>query len=266
MSQVSDVSIANQGFSAFRTELNNILGAINSSHIGSSAPASLAQGSLWIDTSGGATAWILKLYDGAGHISLGTINSTANTVDWTDSSVSIDITGTAAETSANDADEILIYDASATANKKMTRANFLSGVGGTNKPAFFAQKTDSVQAFSTGTATKLTFNNEVLDSDTKYASDRFTPTEAGYYSTTASWGINTSSDVTQMKCMIYKNGSVYAVNHEYSTELSSCMVTCIVYLDADDYIEVYGEHNRGSDASAKHDNNTTYFGAFKLIT
>ena len=91
MSQVSDVSIANQGFSAFRTELNNILGAINSTHIGSSAPASLAQGSLWIDTSAGATGWILKLYDGAGHISLGTINSTANTVDWTDSSVTFDI-------------------------------------------------------------------------------------------------------------------------------------------------------------------------------
>ena len=91
MSQVSDVSIANQGFSAFRTELNNILGAINSTHIGSSAPASLAQGSLWIDTSAGATGWVLKLYDGAGHISLGTINSTANTVDWTDSSVTFDI-------------------------------------------------------------------------------------------------------------------------------------------------------------------------------
>ena len=91
MSQVSDVSIANQGFSAFRTELNNILGALNSSHIGSSAPASLAQGSLWIDTSAGATGWVLKLYDGAGHISLGTINSTANTVDWTDSSVTFDI-------------------------------------------------------------------------------------------------------------------------------------------------------------------------------
>ena len=91
MSQVSDVSIANQGFSAFRTELNNILGAINSTHIGTSAPGSIAQGSLWIDTSAGATGWILKLYDGSDHIALGTINSTANTVDWTDSSVTFDI-------------------------------------------------------------------------------------------------------------------------------------------------------------------------------
>ena len=91
MSQVSDVSIANQGFSAFRTELNNILGAINSTHIGTSAPGSIAQGSLWIDTSAGATGWILKLYDGSDHIALGTINSTANTVDWSDSSVTFDI-------------------------------------------------------------------------------------------------------------------------------------------------------------------------------
>ena len=29
MSQVSDVVLANQGFASFRTELNNILGALN---------------------------------------------------------------------------------------------------------------------------------------------------------------------------------------------------------------------------------------------
>ena len=91
MSQVSDVSLANQGFSAFRTELNNILGALNTSHIGSSAPASLSAGSIWVDTSGGATAYVLKFYDGSDHIQLGTINTTANTVDWTDSSVTFDI-------------------------------------------------------------------------------------------------------------------------------------------------------------------------------
>ena len=93
MSQVSDVSLANQGFSAFRSELNNILGAINTSHLGTSAPGSIAQGTIWLDTSSGATGWVLKLYDGAGHISLGTINSTANTVDWTDSTVTADIVG-----------------------------------------------------------------------------------------------------------------------------------------------------------------------------
>ena len=90
MSQVSDVSLANQGFSAFRTELNNILGALNTTSIGSSAPASLAAGSLWVDTSGGVTAYKLYFYDGSDSIEMGTINTTANTVDWTDSSVTAD--------------------------------------------------------------------------------------------------------------------------------------------------------------------------------
>ena len=49
MAQVSDVSLANQGFSSFRTELNNILSALNTSHIGSSAPSSVATGTIWVD-------------------------------------------------------------------------------------------------------------------------------------------------------------------------------------------------------------------------
>ena len=68
--------------------MNNILGALNTTSIGASAPASLAAGSLWVDTSGGVTAYALKFYDGSDSITMGTINTTANTVDWTDSSVS----------------------------------------------------------------------------------------------------------------------------------------------------------------------------------
>ena len=70
--------------------MNNILGALNTTSIGASAPASLAAGSLWVDTSGGVTSYALKFYDGSDSIQLGLINTTANTVDWTDSSVSAD--------------------------------------------------------------------------------------------------------------------------------------------------------------------------------
>ena len=35
MSQVSDVSLANQAFGSFRSELNNILGALNTMNVGS---------------------------------------------------------------------------------------------------------------------------------------------------------------------------------------------------------------------------------------
>ena len=38
MSQVNDVNLANQGFATFRSELNDILGALNTMHVGASAP------------------------------------------------------------------------------------------------------------------------------------------------------------------------------------------------------------------------------------
>jgi hypothetical protein len=86
-----DYDIANQSFPAFRTDLNNVLSAINTSNSGTSRPSGAVAGTIWLDTSGGVTAYILKFYDGADDIALGTINTTANTVDWTDSSVIFDI-------------------------------------------------------------------------------------------------------------------------------------------------------------------------------
>ena len=86
-----DYDIANQSFPSFRTDLNNALGAINSSNSGSSRPSGAVAGTIWLDTSGGATAHILKFYDGGADINLATINTTANTVDFTDSSVTFDI-------------------------------------------------------------------------------------------------------------------------------------------------------------------------------
>jgi hypothetical protein len=84
-----DYNIANQSFPSFRTDLNNVLSAINTSNSGTSRPSGAVAGTIWLDTSGGVTAYILKFYDGADDIALGTINTTANTVDWTDSSVTL---------------------------------------------------------------------------------------------------------------------------------------------------------------------------------
>ena len=87
MAQHSDYNIANQGFPAFRTDLNNVLSAINTLNSGTSRPSSAVAGSLWLDTTT-ATAPILKLYDGADDISIATFNYTNNTVDILDSSLS----------------------------------------------------------------------------------------------------------------------------------------------------------------------------------
>lgn len=72
-------------------------------------------------------------------------------------SLSVDINGTTAETSADNADVILIYDNSATALKKMTRANFLSGIpvgsaGDINETSFSAANNQAAAANVTGLA------------------------------------------------------------------------------------------------------------------
>jgi len=92
MSQVSDVSIANQGFSAFRTELNNILAALNSMHSGTSRPSSAVVGTIWLDTTNsGSNSLDIKFYDGSDDISFATVNTSANTINFIDSTVSFDI-------------------------------------------------------------------------------------------------------------------------------------------------------------------------------
>jgi len=88
MSQATDYTLANQSFANLRAELNTILGAVNTLNSGSSAPASLAAGSLFLDTTS-ATSPTLKYYDGSDLISLCTIDHSANTVNWLDSTVSI---------------------------------------------------------------------------------------------------------------------------------------------------------------------------------
>ena len=107
MSQVSDYTLSNIGFSAFRTELNSILGAVNTLNAGTSAPGSVAAGSLWLDTTN-ATTPTLKFYDGSDQISLCTFNYSANTVNWLDSTVSADLSGDSSPQLGGDLD-ILTY-------------------------------------------------------------------------------------------------------------------------------------------------------------
>ena len=92
MAQVSDVSLANQGFSAFRTELNNILSALNSSHSGSSAPSSVTTGTIWVDT--GTSGFLkIKINDGSDNVELFQINISSNAITST-----MSVTGTISET------------------------------------------------------------------------------------------------------------------------------------------------------------------------
>ena len=85
-----DYLIQNQSFPSFRSDLNDTLEAINTSNSGTSRPSSAVAGTIWLDITS-ATTPTLKYYDGADDISLATLDHTANTVNWLDSSVSFDI-------------------------------------------------------------------------------------------------------------------------------------------------------------------------------
>ena len=84
----NDLVINNQSFPSFRSDLNSALQAINTSQSGTSRPSGAVAGTIWLDTTS-ATTPTLKYYDGADDISLATLDHSANTVNWLDSTVSV---------------------------------------------------------------------------------------------------------------------------------------------------------------------------------
>ena len=88
MAQATDFTIANQSFPSFRSDLNTVLGAINTSNSGSSRPSSAVSGTFWLDTTT-STAPILKFFDGSDDITFATFNTTANTVNVSDSATDV---------------------------------------------------------------------------------------------------------------------------------------------------------------------------------
>ena len=102
-----DYDIANQSFPSFRADLNSVLDAVISTNSGTSRPSSAVAGTIWLDSTN-ATSPTLKFFDGSDDISLATLDYTANTVNWLDSTVTIsslsqdlDVNGNSIISSAN---------------------------------------------------------------------------------------------------------------------------------------------------------------------
>ena len=92
MAQVNDVDLGNISFASFRSELNLILAAINSSHLGTSAPASVAQGTIWVDSNTSGKLKV-KINDGSDNVELFEIDISSNAI-----SSNMSVTGTISET------------------------------------------------------------------------------------------------------------------------------------------------------------------------
>jgi hypothetical protein len=170
------------------------------------------------------------------------------------------ITGTtalAAQPAATD--EIIISDAG---TLKRLDIKHIS-----NTPAFMVQKTGG-SGINNNTATLVAFDSEDLDTDSTFASNRFTPAIAGYYHIFALLAFDELADGKVGYCMLYKNGSHYlsgAAMTGAATSLIVAQCSATIYLDSDDYVEVYAQHNHGSIRNVIGDSTTEcFFGGFRV--
>jgi len=120
-----------------------------------------------------------------------------------------------------------------------------------NMPAFMVTKS-SPQTINNNTITKLTFNTETFDTNNNFASDRFTPTVAGYYQINLNISVSglTTDRVYAMQPRIYKNGSPYVLyeqNFQVKADQWGISITALVSCNGStDYIEAYFYQNNGS--------------------
>jgi hypothetical protein len=112
-----------------------------------------------------------------------------------------------------------------------------------NGPAFMAESSVD-QSVTSATWTKVTLGNEIFDTDSCFASSRFTPTVAGYYQFNGIVrAVSASNNVTNVSAGIYKNGALYAAAGTTSAGASglTTSVPSLVYLNGStDYVELYG--------------------------
>jgi hypothetical protein len=109
-----------------------------------------------------------------------------------------------------------------------------------NMPAFSAYATSN-QSISSATFTKITLDTEVFDTNSNFASSRFTPTVAGYYQVNGNMRCGGTVKTVSVVA-IYKNGSVYGYGNQINgTGAVQLVVSEVVYLNGStDYVELYG--------------------------
>tara|TARA_R100001591_G_C4252004_1_gene157402 strand:+ start:25 stop:588 length:564 start_codon:yes stop_codon:yes gene_type:complete len=142
-------------------------------------------------------------------------------------------------------------------------------------PSFFATNGSTDQTLADGTQTKINFGTEIYDTDSAFASSRFTvPSgKAGKYYLFASVDfLENNSDLESHNIYFFKNGSA-AVSHVFNNTANAQMRRVSTYyasifdLSASDYVEVYFQFDAVSnnDSDVKSNNAATFFGGYRII-
>ena len=118
----------------------------------------------------------------------------------------------------------------------ITQAEIASNVAGTG-PAFSAYQSSS-QSVSATTFTKVTFDSEVFDTNSNFASSTFTPTVAGYYQINS--GVSVLTATTRLIVAVYKNGTTYSVGNDLNSSAYATSVSSLIYCNGStDYLDIY---------------------------
>ena len=121
----------------------------------------------------------------------------------------------------------------------------VAGKQAVNGPAFSAYANNTLQTVTSGSLQKVLFQVEEFDTNSNYASSRFTPTVEGYYQINAEVRFDGASGTGEMMIVLYKNGSAYKRGTNQSgTQIASnfwaMQVSSLVYANGtSDYFEIY---------------------------
>ena len=137
-------------------------------------------------------------------------------------------------------------------------------------------RTTSNQTIATGTETKVQWNAEEFDIFSEFdltTNYRFTTTTPGYYNITANitWSGLPAGD-KHYWALIKKNGSIVAedLRHEMaagdvdSVGALTNMVHTMLYLNKNDYIEIYVEHDGGANTDIYKGSNRSYLIIYRI--
>ena len=158
----------------------------------------------------------------------------------------------------------------------------VTGAGESNTPHFLVKKTSS-QTINDNSTTKVTWDSEIIDSDSAFASDKFTvPSgKAGKYFFQAQvMDYDAAAQLQARTIHIYKNGSsiansIFQPEHDHGGTANSYMeytvTSSISFTDnasASDYYEIYYYGNTRDSGSfvIRQNSNTTWFQGFLLTT
>ena len=140
-----------------------------------------------------------------------------------------------------------------------------------NYPAFEVNGDgQSAPSIPNNTETKVTFTNEIVDTNSAYntSDGKFTPQVAGKYYCYGRITFNSTADFDEIAIILKKNGSIFANTlgrNEFANGL--CTYGIQTFNGSSDYLELYCKHQSGGSTSLHSSFNNgalCVFGAYRI--